>query len=107
MRRLLSTLIVDVSQFYFMMRAINIFTEFEIMPHFIQLLRQGLLVTQTFVTIMYWTLLHNNNRFEVSPLLWFGRVWQHGVPLFGLLIEQLLVPIDFTWESLGFTIICA
>ena len=63
---------------------------------------------------MYWSLLHegtnnfltnNGLGFEDEPWYWFAVVWQHGIPLVGLLIEQILSPSDYNWESLGFTLI--
>ena len=62
-RRFLSTLIVDISQVYFTIRAMNVFSERDIGADWIIPLGQFSLIVQTLTTAVYWGALHQFVKF--------------------------------------------
>ena len=92
--RRLSNLIVMVSQVYFTIRAVNVFSDRDFAVDFNNLLGQLALVGQTMTTIAYWFIIYWNTKFFFAdePLTWISQNLSHGVPLLALFTEQIFVP---------------
>ena len=102
--RFLSNLIIEISQVYFTIRAVNVFSEKDFAVDFNNLLGQSALIGQTLTSAAFWIRIYWNTNvyFADDPLKWISTCLSHGVPLLALIAEQILVPTVYDEETLRF-----